>query len=65
MVKENECRHEQSLKYAINVLTKDYWEYVQCIFYTAAMQERIINTIRMLICSCVYLRIPRHGWLRT
>ncbi len=32
MVKENECRHEQSLKYAINVLTKDYWEYVQCIY---------------------------------
>ena len=23
MVTENECRHEQSLKYAINVLTKD------------------------------------------
>ena len=32
MVKENECRHEQSLKYAINVLTKDYWEYVHCIY---------------------------------
>ena len=33
MVKENECRHEQSLKYAINVLTKDFRNMYQSILF--------------------------------